>query len=85
MRPCLESAGDPDELVALARTRMPFGKYQGRLLIDLPESYVVWLSKNGFPDGRLGGMLRTVYEVKVNGLEYLFEPLRGNVWTIRDE
>lgn len=76
LRPCTGSTGNPDELIALAEMRMPFGKYQGRLLIDLPEPYVVWFSEKGFPEGKLGRMLRTVYEIKVNGLEYLFEPLR---------
>lgn len=64
-------------LLELAEMRMPFGKYAGRRLIDLPEPYVVWFSQQGFPAGKLGDMLRTVYEIKVNGLEYLFEPLRG--------
>ena len=68
---------DPGVLLELARTRMPFGKYKGRLLIDLPEPYVVWLSNKGFPKGNLGDMLRMIYEIKVNGLEYLFKPLRS--------
>ena len=55
---------------------MPFGTHKGKLLIDLPEHYVVWMSGAGFPNGRLGEMLQTVYEIKVNGLEYLFDPLR---------
>lgn len=63
-------------LLELAAMRMPFGKYAGRRLIDLPEPYVVWFARQGFPEGRLGEMLQTVYEVKVNGLEYLFTPLR---------
>jgi hypothetical protein len=71
-----EPQPDTEELMALVSTRMPFGKYQGRLLIDLPEPYVVWFANQGFPEGKLGRMLRTVHEVKVNGLEYLFEPLR---------
>ena len=62
-------------LLKLATTPMPFGKHQGVLLIDLPEPYVVWFSKKGFPEGELGEMLRAVYEIKVNGLEYLFKPL----------
>jgi uncharacterized protein len=70
-------SGDPDELLAPATMRMPFGKYQGRFLIDLPEPYVVWLAGQGFPDGTLGRMLQAVYEIKVNGLEYLFTPLRN--------
>jgi len=57
-------------------TRMPFGKYKGRLLLDLPERYVVWFSQKGFPEGELGRMLGVVYEVKLNGLEYLFKPLK---------
>ncbi len=66
-----------EELLELARMEMPFGKYAGRLLIDLPEPYVVWFGQQGFPGGKLGKMLAIVYEIKVNGLEYLFEPLRG--------
>ncbi|MBI1920981.1 MAG: DUF3820 family protein [Geobacter sp.] len=66
---------DHQALLELADMRMPFGKYSGWRLIDLPEPYVVWFARQGFPCGRLGEMLRTVYEIKVNGLEYLFEPL----------
>ena len=69
---------DPKQLLRLAQYRMPFGKYANRLLIDLPEPYVVWFAKKGFPEGELGQMLRIVYEVKLNGLEYLFQPLRSN-------
>jgi len=72
----LELSTDPAELLELAEMRMPFGKYRGRLLIDLPEPYVVWFANKGFPEGRLGRMLQAVYEMKVNGLEYLFAPLR---------
>ncbi len=68
---------DPEILIKLAAMRMPFGKYRGLLLIDLPEPYVVWFSQNGFPEGELGQMLGIVYEIKVNGLEYLFDPLRS--------
>jgi uncharacterized protein (DUF3820 family) len=60
-------------LKKLAVTRMPFGKYTGQRLIDLPESYVVWLKNKGFPKGELGILLATVYEIKVNGLEYLIK------------
>lgn len=68
---------DPNYLVKLAQTKMPFGKYAGRLLVDLPEPYVVWMSQKGFPAGQLGDMLRCVYEIKVNGLEYLFKPIKN--------
>lgn len=64
------------QLLELAQMRMPFGKYQGLRLIDLPEPYVVWFSQKGFPRGKLGEMLQIIYEIKANGLEYLFEPLR---------
>jgi len=69
-------SSDPELFLKLAKTRMPFGKYKGRLLIDLPEPYVIWFSRKGFPEGRIGEMLRIVYEIKTNGLEYLFKPLR---------
>jgi len=72
-----EPGFDHKALLELADMRMPFGKYAGRRLIDLPEPYVVWFSQQGFPPGKLGEMLQAVYEIKVNGLEYLFEPLRN--------
>jgi uncharacterized protein (DUF3820 family) len=56
---------------------MPFGRYTGRPLIDLPEPYVVWFRQQGFPEGELGKMLSILYEIKTNGLEYLFAPLRN--------
>ena len=72
----VDATPDPAVLVKLTKTRMPFGKYKGRLLIDLPKPYVIWFAKKGFPEGELGQMLKILYEVKVNGLEYLFKPLR---------
>ncbi|MDH5484214.1 MAG: DUF3820 family protein [Gammaproteobacteria bacterium] len=63
----------------LANYRMPFGKYETRLLIDLPEPYVIWFANKGFPPGELGKMLSIVHEIKVNGLEYLFDPFRNKV------
>ncbi len=68
--------GNSEVLLALARNKMPFGKYAGRLLIDLPEPYVVWFSQQGFPAGRLGEQLQLLHEIKVNGLEYLITPLK---------
>ena len=72
-----ECIPDAAVLLKLSKVRMPFGKYKERRLIDLPEPYVVWFSQKGFPSGQLGNMLRMVYEIKVNRLEYLFEPLRN--------
>jgi len=64
------------QLIALVNTRMPFGKHKGQLLIDLPEPYVVWFSQKGFPKGKLGDLLETVYVIKVNGLEDMLKPLK---------
>lgn len=72
----LELTSNQAFLLKMARTRMPFGKYAGQLLIDLPEPYVVWFRQQGFPDGELGEMLSILYEIKANGIEFLFEPLR---------
>jgi len=67
---------NPEILLKLIKTRMPFGKYKGYPLIDLPEPYIVWFSQKGFPKNKLGEMLQMLYEIKLNGLEYLFEPLK---------
>lgn len=67
---------DKEYLLKLVQTRMPFGKYKGRLLINLPEAYIVWFAQQGFPEGELGNMLECIYEIKLNGLEYLLNPLR---------
>ena len=69
---------DKKFLIDLANTKMPFGKYQGRYLIDLPEYYVVWYHSKGFPKGKLGMMLGLVYELKLNGLEYLIREIQKN-------
>lgn len=66
-----------NELIKLATMNMPFGKYKGRLLIDLPEPYVVWFHENGFPEGELGKLLGLLYEIKLNGLEYLVRELQN--------
>lgn len=66
---------DPTFLIRLANTRMPFGKYAGRLLVDLPEAYVVWFSHKGYPKGDIGEMLEALYAIKENGLELLLRPL----------
>ncbi len=66
-----------DDLLKIANMKMPFGRYKNRALIDLPEPYVVWFHGQGFPEGELGRLLAQLYAIKVNGLEYLFKPLRG--------
>ena len=67
---------EQNDLVKLTTVTMPFGKYQGRLLIDLPESYVLWFYDQGFPKGELGKLLGLLYEIKLNGLDDLINPLR---------
>jgi len=67
---------DTEMLVEIARMRMPFGRYAGTRLIDLPEPYVVWFRNRGYPRGRLGELLATLYEIKANGLEPLLAPFR---------
>ncbi|MDD9303304.1 MAG: DUF3820 family protein [Desulfobacter sp.] len=64
---------DKKAFIDLATCKMPFGKYAGYRLVDLPERYLVWFSQKGFPKGKLGEQLQEVYEIKRNGLEYLFK------------
>ena len=68
---------DRQVLLELARVRMPFGKYKDRVLCDLPEHYLVWFHRKGFPLGRIGLLLSALYEIKLNGLEYLLKPVRN--------
>ena len=56
-------------LIDLAKMKMPFGKFKGRYLIDLPEHYIVWYKNKGFPNGKLGKQMELVYELQLNGLE----------------
>ncbi|MCX2741742.1 DUF3820 family protein [Pontibacter anaerobius] len=73
-----EAQPNPNILQALVQHRMPFGKYKDVLLCDLPVSYLEWLHSKGFPPGKLGMQLATIFEIKTNGLEYLLTPLRRN-------
>lgn len=67
---------DPQVLIALVRTKMPFGKYSGRLLADLPVSYLEWFNRKGFPPGKLGMQLQTVLTIKSNGLSDILLELK---------
>lgn len=65
-----------DDLLLLVSRQMPFGKYQGRLLADLPGPYLAWFAREGFPPGELGRLLALMHEIDHNGLRALLEPLR---------
>ena len=64
------------DLLQLARMKMPFGKYAGRVLIDLPEEYLLWFAQKGFPQGKLGALLALALEIHTNGLSQILDPLR---------
>lgn len=61
----------------MANTQMPFGKYAGRVLIDLPEEYLLWFAKKEFPKGRLGGLMELTLAIKIEGLDSIVKPLKG--------
>lgn len=63
-------------LIELTTIKMPFGRYKGMVLCDLPEFYLAWFQRKGFPKGKLGELMATAYEIKLNGLMHLLEPLR---------
>ncbi|MDA3881720.1 MAG: DUF3820 family protein [Bacteroidales bacterium] len=67
------------DLLDLITTRMPFGKYKGRVICDLPETYLVWFSQKGFPDGRIGTLLQIMYGIKAEGIEHIVYSLRSKL------
>lgn len=69
---------DKSILTDLVIIQMPFGKYKGTLIADLPVYYLEWFKQKGFPKGRIGILLETCFEIKTNGLEYLLKPLKNN-------
>jgi uncharacterized protein len=72
---------NPEILTDLLKVKMPFGKYKDCVLCDLPVSYLEWFNRKGFPKGKLGMQLQTLYEIKLNGLEYLLVELKKRMNT----
>ena len=72
-----EPQANKEFLLQLVKMEMPFGKYKGTLISEIPVFYLEWFQRRGFPDGRLGMLLQTMYEIKLNGLEKLLEPLKN--------
>ncbi|ARU88687.1 DUF3820 family protein [Pseudomonas sp. M30-35] len=66
----------PEDLQLLVTLEMPFGKYKGRLIADLPGPYLNWFAREGFPKGQIGQLLQLMQEIDHNGLSVLLEPLR---------
>ena len=67
---------DPNQLKTVVNFVMPFGKYAGRVLIDLPEEYLLWFDKKGFPEGELGALMQLCLALKIEGLESVVKPLK---------
>lgn len=67
---------EPEDLPLIANMRMPFGRFHGTALIDLPEEYLLWFVDRGFPAGQLGELMQVTLEIKINGLEHVIHPLR---------
>ena len=72
----MEMQPDHKELLDLARAKMPFGKYKGRYLSELPEYYLVWYRQKGFPAGKLGRQMEQVFELQLNGMESILRSIR---------
>jgi hypothetical protein len=72
----MELLPDKKSLIELAHYRMPFGKFKGRYLLDLPEPYLIWFKQKGFPPGKLGDLLQSMTEIKINGLEPLIRKIQ---------
>lgn len=67
---------DSSFLIQLVQARMPFGKYEGRYITDLPVHYLEWFHREGFPKGSLGQYISTMYEIKTNGLDSILAPIK---------
>lgn len=72
-----EAVPDKQVLIDIITTKMPFGKYQGRLLCDLPEYYLVWFKNKGWPPGKVGYLMQNTYEIKISGLDPLLYKIKS--------
>jgi uncharacterized protein (DUF3820 family) len=72
-----DAAADKFLLLKLLRTPMPFGKYQGKIIIDLPEAYLLWFQRKGFPEGEIGKLLQLALEIEVSGSRELVKSLKN--------
>lgn len=70
---------DRQIMLDLVTKKMPFGKYKGKLLCDIPEDYLIWMHRKGFPEGKIGMWLNTLYEIRLNGLEVILRELKKMV------
>ncbi|WP_337084913.1 DUF3820 family protein [Elizabethkingia anophelis] len=70
---------NPEILKDIVTQKMPFGKYKDTIIADLPVSYLEWFQREGMPPGKLGMMLSTIYEIKLNGLEYLLTEIKRHI------
>lgn len=72
----MELFPDKRDLLELAHYKMPFGKFKGSYLVDLPEAYLLWFQRQGFPDGKLGKHLKAILEIKINELEPMIRKIQ---------
>ncbi len=72
----MEVFPDKNKLVELAHYKMPFGKFKGKYLVDLPETYLIWFQRQGFPEGKLGNLLNAMLEIKINELESMIRKIQ---------
>lgn len=74
---------EKEHLIKIANTPMPFGKYKGRMLVDMPDEYLLWFAKKGFPKGELGELMELTLALKIEGLDSVIRPLKGKAWEER--